>query len=101
MESDEQLNKVITYLVKIDQSFKQCQNIRVKITGDGTSISCTMHCVVIAFSVIRNSANPNSPGGNHTVGILNTLEDYDCLAESLQEVTDEIKDIKSITIEDC
>ena len=96
----EQLNKVITYLVKIDQSFKQCQNIRVKITGDGTSISRSMHCVVVAFSVIRDSANPNSPGGNHTVAILNTLEDYNCLAESLQEVTDEIKDIKSITIED-
>ena len=96
----EQLNKTISYLVKIDQSFKHHQNIRVKITGDGTSISHSMHCVVIAFSIIRDSANPNSPGGNHTVAILNTLEDYSCLAESLKELTDEMKDIKSMTIED-
>ena len=95
-----QLNKVVTYLVKIDQSFKQHQNIRVKITGDGTSVSRSMHCIVIAFSIIRDSANPNSPGGNHTVAILNTLEDYNSLAGSLKEVTNEIKDIKSITIED-
>ena len=54
-----------------------------------------MHRVVIAFSIIKDNANPNSPGGNHTVAILNTLEDFNCLAESLQEVTDEIKDIKA------
>ena len=93
-----QLNKTITYLGKAYQFFKQNQNIRVKLTGDGTSISRSMHCVVIAFSVIREGANPNSPGGNHTVDILNTTEAYDYLAESSKEVTDEIKDIKNIVI---
>ena len=81
-------------LGKADQFFKQNQNIRVKLTGDDTSISRSIHCVVIAFSIIREGANPNSPGGNYTVAILNTTEDYDYLAESLKEVTDEIKDIK-------
>ena len=95
-----QLNKTITYLAKIDQSFKENKNIRVKLTGDGTSISRSTHCVIIAFSIIREGANPNSPGGNHTVAILNTTEDYDCLAEPLKEITDEIKDVKNIVIDD-
>ena len=94
-----QLNKTITYLGKAYQFFKQNQNIRVKLTGDGTSISHSMHCVVIAFSVIREGANPNSSGGNHTVDILNTTEAYDYLSESSKEVTDEIKDIKNIVID--
>ena len=94
-----QLNKTITYLAKIDQFFKQNQNISVKITGDGTSISHSMHCIVIAFSIIREGANPNSPGGNHTVAILNTTKDYDYLAEPLKEVLDEIKDTKNMVDE--
>ena len=44
-----QLNKTITYLGKVDQFLKQNQNIRVKLTGNGTSISRSMHCVVMAF----------------------------------------------------
>ena len=95
-----QLNKTITYLAKIDQFFKQNQNISVKITGDGISVSHSMHCVVIAFSIIREGANPNSPGGNHTVAILNTTEDYDYLAEPLKEVLDEIKDTKNIMVDE-
>ena len=51
--------------------------------------------IVIAFSIIRDSANPNSPKGSHTVAILNTTEDYDCLTEPRKEVTDEIKDTKA------
>ena len=95
-----QLNKTITYLAKIDQFFKQNQNISVKITGDGTSVSHSMHCVVIAFSIIREGANPNSPGGNHTVAILNTTEDYDYLAEPLKEVLDEIKVTNNIMVDE-
>ena len=95
-----QLNKTITYLAKIDQSFKENKNIRVKLTGDGTSISRSTHCVIIAFSIIREGANPNSPGGNHTVAILHATEDYDCLAKPLKEIVDEIKDVKSMVIDD-
>jgi len=45
----EKLNKTITYLAKTDLFFVQNQNIRVKITGDATSISRSMHYVVVAF----------------------------------------------------
>ena len=93
-----QLNKTINYLGKADQFFKYNKNIRIKLTGNGTSISHSMHCVVIAFSIIREGTNPNSPGGNHTVAILNTTEDHDYLAESLKEVTGEIKDFKKHSV---
>lgn len=59
--------------------------------NDGTSISHSMHCIIIAFSIIKDGPYSNSPAANHTVAILNTTEDYECLAESLKEVTGEIR----------
>ena len=54
-------------------------------------VSSSMHCVMIAFTIIRDVASPNSPAGNHTIAILNTKENYDTLAESLVEIAHEIK----------
>jgi len=50
-----------------------------------------MHCVVIAFTIIREVASPKSPSGNHTVAILIATENYDTLAKSLVNISDEIK----------
>lgn len=95
----ERLQKVISHLSKVDSSFNQNSNLKVKITGDGTSVSRSMHCVVIAFTIIRDVASPNSPGGNHTIAILNTTENYGTLAESLVEIADEIKQTQSIKVD--
>ena len=54
---------------------------------------------MIAFTIIRDVASPNSPCGNHTIAILNTTENYDTLAESLAEIADEIKQIQSIKVD--
>ena len=94
----ERLKKAATWLMTADPSFCQQQTIKVKITGDGTNISRSMHCVIIAFTIIHDSASPNSPRGNHTVAILNTTENYDTLAESLVEVSNDIKMIREIEI---
>ena len=72
-----QIRKVISHLVESDPSFTENSVVRVKITGDGTRISQSMHCVVIAFTILREVASPNSPSGNHTVAILNTTENHD------------------------
>jgi len=95
----EQLQKVISHLSKTESSFSQNSNVRVKITGDGTSVSRSMHCVVIAFTIIRGVASPNSPCGNHTIAILNATENYNTLAESLVEIADEIKQTQSIKVD--
>ena len=96
----ERLMKRIEKLVQVNPSIAENANIHVKITGDGTCISHSMHAVVIAFTVIEDGENPNSPCGNHTIVLLNAGEDYNKLAESLEDIQDEIKQLKSITVND-
>ena len=79
----QQLKITLAHLAKLDPSFSRSPHVRIKLTGDGTNISHSMHCVVIAFTAIRKDANPNYSRGNHTVAILNCTENYDHLAEYL------------------
>ena len=76
------IHKVISHLVESDPSCTENSVVSVNVTGDGTRISKSMHYVVIAFTILREVASPNSPSGNHIVAILNTTENYDTLAES-------------------
>ena len=87
----ERLRKRIQCLAKSEPSFAPNQHIRVKITSDGTCISHSMHAVVIAFTIIAYEAHPNSPGGNHTIALLNTGEDYNHLSVGLEDICDEIR----------
>ena len=96
----ERLKKQLETLVQVNPSIAENANICVKITGDGTCISCSMHVIVIAFTVIKDGENSNSPRGNHTIALLNAGEDYDQLSESLEDIQDEIKQLKSITVDD-
>jgi len=41
-----------------------------------------MHILVIAFSVLDGNENPNSPGGNHVIALLNSAENYQHLSEA-------------------
>lgn len=59
-----------------------------------------MHAIVIAFTVIEEGENPNSPHGNHTIALMNAGEDYNKLSESLEDIQDEVKQLKSITVND-
>ena len=43
--------------------------------NNNNDTSNNSQCIIIAFSIIREGANPYSPGGNHTITILNTTED--------------------------
>lgn len=96
----EHLKKRIENLVQANPSIAENANIRVKITGDGTCISQSMHAIVIAFMVIEEGEIPNSPRGNHTIALLNAGEDYNILSESLEDIQDEVKQLKSIAVND-
>lgn len=76
--------------MQVNPSIAENANIRVKITGDGTCISQSMHAIIIAFMVIERE-NRNSPRGNHKFTLLNAGEDYDKLLESLEDIQDEVK----------
>ena len=94
----ERLRLRIHQMLQLNPSYSS-RHIRVKITGDGTKISRSVHLVVIAFSLLDISENPLSPYGCHTIALLNTNEDYDNLQESLSDIADEMKQLKSITVD--
>ena len=73
----------LEHLVQSYPTIKEESCIRIKITGDGTKVSKSMHILVIAFSVLDGNENPNSPGGNHVITLLNSAENYQHLSEAL------------------
>ena len=89
----------LEYLVKKYPCIKEEPLIRVKITGDGTKVSRSMHVLVIAFNILDGLENPNSPGGNHVIAMLNSQENYEHLMEAIKDIANEIELTKSITIE--
>ena len=95
----ERLGIRIHCLLKLNPSFALDRHIRVKITGNGTVVSCSLHLVVIAFSLIIDEESATSPSGNHAIALINTNEDYDNLLEALEDIVSEIKTLQSITID--
>ena len=95
----ERLQLRLQKLVKKNPGIQDDTCIRVKITGDGTQVSCSMHILVIAFTILDGTKNPNSPGGNHVIALLNAQEKYECLSEAVKDIASDIKSIKSLTID--
>ena len=58
-----------------------------------------MHILVIAFTILDGSENPNSPGGNHVIAMLNAQENYEHLSVAVKDIAEEVKLIKSIQID--
>ena len=88
----------IQVLLQKNPALRSNPHLRVKITGDGTQISRSMHTVVIAFTLMEEG-NANSPSGNHSIAIMNLSEDYEELAESLQDVVDEVSSLQTVTVD--
>ena len=87
----EKLQQRIKHLLQLDPSIIESPLIKVKITGDGTCVSRSMHIVVIAFTIIGSKENPNSPGGNHVLALVNTDENYTDLKAAMEDIRDEIE----------
>jgi len=57
-----------------------------------------MHILVTAFTILDGNKNPNSPGGNDVIAMLNAQEKYEHLSEALKDIANEIESLKSIKI---
>ena len=44
-----------------------------------------MHVLVIPFTILDGSENPNSPGGNHVIPMINSQEKYEHLSEAVKD----------------
>ena len=58
--------------------------IRVKLTGDGTSIARGLNVVNFAFTILEEGTKAQSVAGNHTVAIMKVSESYDELISGLE-----------------
>ena len=92
------LTKRLEILLERKPAIRDCTNVRVKITGDGTRISRNLHTVVIAFSLLEEG-DANAPSGSHSIAIMNLSEDYEELAESLQDIMKEVDSLNTITVD--
>ena len=90
----------LTYLVqKAEKNGKEISNnIRIKLTGDGTRIACGFSVVNIAFTMLEEGAIAHSAMGNHVVAILKVSESYEELLAGLEDICEEAKDLSVITI---
>jgi len=86
-------------LAKKYPSIKDEPYIRIKLTGDGTRVSRSMHVIVIAFSILLGDENPNSPSGNDVIAMLNAEEKYEHLSVALKDIEEEIKSTQSVNID--
>ena len=89
----------LEHTVKINPRFKNESSVKVKITGDGTQVSRSIHTLVLAFTILDGNENPNSPTGNHVIAMFNTQEKYEYLSEAVKGIANEIQSIESITID--
>ena len=47
----EKLHQKIKHLIQLDTLIIESSLVKVKITGDGTCVSCSMHVVLLSFKV--------------------------------------------------
>ena len=81
---EKELTERLQHLLSCDANLQEIRKIQVKITGDGTYVSRSMHTLVIAFTIVnvKGEEFPNSPRGNHILALINTTEDYEQVAVS-------------------
>ena len=94
------LEKKIKNLQRINPTFCKDQVIKVKLTGDGTSVSRSVHLIVIAFMVIQDGVVTNSPSDHYTIALVNSPENYASLSESVEDIVSEMKFLDLLKVGD-
>jgi len=87
-------DRLLIFLPKISTQYDQ---VRIKLSGDGTRVGRSLHVVNFTFTFI-DEKNASSVAGNHSLAILKTSEKYDELASSLQNVLSEASKLQTIDI---
>ena len=75
------------------------RKVRVKITVDGILIARSLNVINIAFTTLEEGQRTCSVSGNRMVAILKVPESYETLSAGLEDICEEIKNLKSIDID--
>ena len=81
-------------------SFKVNKSIRVKLSGDGTSIGKCLHVINFTFTLLDEGEKAYSYEGNHCLAIFKEQEDYDGLQSALKDIIKEVDTLNMIKVKD-
>ena len=81
-----------------DAEFISKEQVRVKLTGDGTNIGKHLHVVNFGFTILDEGELAYSAAGKHCIAIFKQTEDYDSLKIALQDIVREVESLKTITM---
>ena len=77
---------------------KSNDTLKVKISGDGTKVCRKLNLINITFTLLNEGTIAMPPGGNHTIAIIKGTEDYDTLKTALSDLSKEIEELTTMTI---
>ena len=94
------LEKKLRSLQRINPAFCKNRVIKVKITGDGTSVSRSVYLIVIVFIIIQENVVTNSPSDHYTIALINSTESYKNLSECVEDIVSEMKNLNILKVDD-
>lgn len=98
----ERILQRLTYFIhkKTEEGVDIPSTIKIKLTGDGTTIGRAFNVINIAFTIIDEGRKAQSVVGNYSVAILKIEEKYEELAAGLQDICSEAKDLEVVTVQE-
>lgn len=80
-----------------DHSVSDTQRaIKVKISGDGARMTRNSNYIILSFSILQKEDQLMSSRGNRTIAVVKGSEDYTTIAESFQDVLQEINEVQEV-----
>ena len=70
--------------------------IKVKISGDGTNIGKRLKIVNVTYTILNERDIAITEKGNYILAIIKTTESYDNLKVSIEDLYDEMPNLKEI-----
>ena len=93
------LEKILASLQRVNPYSCSNREIGIKISGDGTTVSCSVYLVVIPF-VIHNETFASSSNDHYTIVSVNWEESYEYIAECNTDLLTEMESLKSLQVSD-
>ena len=73
--------------------------LRVRLSGDGTNIAKNLHVINFTFTIIEETNCTSTATENHTLAILNVPEKYDSIKEGLADIITEAESLQMINFD--
>ncbi len=82
-----------------DAPFRKNKKVRVKLSGDGTTIGKRLHVINFTFTLLDEGEQAYSAEGNHSLAMFREPETYESLQRALEDVITEVDNMESLNVE--